>query len=181
MAQGRRDRHDDIDIPEDATEQERRDAGDRLRERIYATFTALAVLMTLNSHAEHLEPLNVLVTLLISVGGVLLAGLASDLVSHMIVHNTLPTALEFRHMLAVASRALSVLVVPAIMLLVAYAGWVTVQTAIVVALVALIGSLAVIAQIAVSRTGLGFWKRTLVLAGIVVLGAGVVALEQLAH
>jgi hypothetical protein len=181
MAQGRRDEHDDTDLPENATEQERREAGDRLRERIYATFTALAVLMALNSHSEHLEPLNVLITLLISVGGVLLAGLASDLVSHMIVHNTLPTALEFRHMLAVASRALGVLAVPTIMLLIAYVGWVEVQTAVIVALVALIGSLAVIAQIAVSRTGLGFWKRTIVLAAIVILGVGVVALEQLAH
>jgi purine-cytosine permease-like protein len=74
-----------------------------------------------------------------------------------------------------------VLAVPAIMLLIAYAGWVTVQTAVIVALVALIGSLAVIAQIAVSRTGFGFWKRTIVLAAIVILGVGVVALEQLAH
>ncbi|MGJ4844702.1 hypothetical protein [Leifsonia sp. Le1] len=177
----RRDEPSDTRLPDDATPDERRQAGDRLRERIYATFTALAILMALSSHGETLDPLNVLLTLLISVGGVLLAGLASDLVSHMIVHNTLPSALEFRHMVAVASRALTVLFVPAVMLLIAAAGGVSVKAAMTTAVVALIVSLAVIAQIAVKRTTLGTGKRILVLAAIVALGVAVVTLEQLAH
>ncbi|MFF2052990.1 hypothetical protein ACFVU2_15425 [Leifsonia sp. NPDC058194] len=175
------DRPDDTRLPSDATEEERRQAGDRLRERIYATFTALAVLVALNGHGEHLDAFNVLWTMVISVVGVLLAGLASDFVSHMIVHNTLPTVLEFRHMAAVASRALAVLVVPAIMLLLAAAGVVEVHTAMTVAIVALIASLAVVARIGVSRTGLAGWKQLIVLAAIVALGVLVVFLEQLAH
>ncbi|GAA1440380.1 hypothetical protein [Leifsonia poae] len=177
----RRDEHDDTQLPDDATDDQRREAGDRLRERIYATFTALAVLMALNSHSESLEPLNVLYTLLISVGGVLLAGLTSDLVAHMIVHNKLPTVAEFRHMLAVASRALGVLAVPAIMLLLAFFDVVTARTAVTVSLVSLIVSLAVIAQIAVKRTNLSTVKRLIVLVVIVALGVAVVALESLAH
>lgn len=175
------DRPDDTRLPSDATEEQRRQAGDRLRERIYATFTALAVLVALNGHGEHLVPGDVLWTMLISVVGVLLAGLASDLVSHMIVHTTLPSALEFRHMVAVASRALGVLVVPVIMLLLAVGGVVAVHTAMTVAIVALIVSLAVVARIAVSRTGPAGWKQLLVLAVIVALGVLVVFLEQLAH
>lgn len=175
------DRPDDTRLPADATEEERRQAGDRLRERIYATFTALAILVALNGHGEHLDPANVLWTMLISVAGVLLAGLASDLVSHMIVHNTLPTGVEFRHMAAVASRALGVLVVPVIMLLLAVWGAVEVHTAMTVAIAALIASLAVVARIAVSRTGLAGWKQLAVLVVIVALGVLVVFLEQLAH
>jgi len=113
--------------------------------------------------------------------GVLLAGLASDLVSHMIVHNTLPTAREFRHMLAVASRALTVIVVPVLVLAAAWLGWMPARTAVVIAITALIASLAVIARIAVSRTGLAWWQQLIVLTGIVALGVLVVFLEQLAH
>jgi hypothetical protein len=172
---------DDIHLASDASEEERRQAGDRLRERIYVTFTALAVLMALNGHGEHLDPATVLWTLLISVVGVLLAGLASDFVSHMIVHNTLPSVLEFRHMAAVASRALGVLVVPVIALLLAMGGFVAVRGAMITAIVALIVSLAVVARIGVSRTGLPWWKQLFVLAAIVALGVLVVFLEQLAH
>lgn len=172
---------DDIHLASDATEEQRRQAGDRLRERIYVTFTALAVLVALTGHGEELDPATVLWTLLISVVGVLLAGLASDLVSHMIVHNTLPSAAEFRHMVAVSSRALGVLVAPAIALLLALTGAVPVRGAMIAAIVALIVSLAVIVRIAVSRTGLGWGKQVVVLVAIVALGVLVVFLEQLAH
>ncbi|MGH1525644.1 hypothetical protein ACRAWC_16990 [Leifsonia sp. L25] len=172
---------DDAHLPADATVEERREAGDRLRERIYVTFTALAILMALNAHGEHLDSPTVLWTLVISVVGVLLAGLASDLVSHMIVHNTLPTAREFRHLLGVASRALTVIVIPVLVLAAAMLGWMQARTAVVIAITALIASLAVIARIAVSRTGLASWKQLIVLVGIVALGVLVVFLEQLAH
>ncbi|WP_431278186.1 hypothetical protein [Leifsonia poae] len=181
MARSERKRQDDTELPENATEEERREAGDRLRERIYATFTALAVLVALNSHAETPDAGDIIWTLVISVVGVLLAGLTSDLISHMIVHNTLPNGREFRHMAAVASRALGVLGVPVIALVVAAFDVIETGTALIIALVALIVSLAVIAQLAVKRTGLSFWKRLVVLAVIVALGIAVVALEQLAH
>ena len=181
MARARDDRDDDIHLPPDATEEQRRQAGDRLRERIYVTFTALAILMALNAHGEHLDAPTVLWTLLISVIGVLLAGLASDLVSHMVVHNTLPSAGEFRHMLAVSSRALGVMVVPAIALGLAAFDVIEPRTAVIVAIVALIASLAVVVRIAVARTGLGWGKQVIVLVAIVALGVLVVFLESLAH
>ncbi|MDN4616275.1 hypothetical protein P5G50_17645 [Leifsonia sp. F6_8S_P_1B] len=174
-------RHDDRYLPADATEDQRRQAGDRLRERIYATFTALAVLMAINGHGGHLDPLDTLFTLVISVVGVLLAGLASDFVSHMIVHNTLPSAGEFGHMAAVASRALGVIGVPVVVLGLAAADVMETRTAMIVAIVALIVSLAVVGRIAVNRTGLPWWKQLIVLGAITLLGVLVVFLEQLAH
>ena len=118
---------------------------------------------------------------MISVVGVLLAGLASDLVSHMIVHSTLPTAGEFVHMLAVSSRALGVLVVPLIALGLAVFDVIADGTGVTIAIVALIASLAVIARIAVARTGLSGWRQLAALLVIVALGVLVVFLEALVH
>ncbi|MGO4301135.1 hypothetical protein [Leifsonia sp. RAF41] len=180
MSDERADRSDDIHLPADATEEQRRQAGDRLRERIYVTFTALAILMAMNGHGE-LDSPTVLWTLVISVVGVLLAGLASDLVSHMIVHSTLPAANEFGHMLAVSSRALGVLVVPLISVGLAVFDVIPDRTGMTIAIVALIVSLAVIARIAVARTGLSGWRQLAALLVIVALGVLVVFLEALVH
>lgn len=181
MSDERAHRSDDIHLPAGASEEQRRQAGDRLRERIYVTFTALAILMAMNAHGEALDSPTVLWTLVISVLGVLLAGLVSDLVSHMIVHNTLPTAVEFRHMLAVSSRALGVLVVPLIAVGLAVFDVIADRTGMTIAIVGLIISLAVIARIAVSRTGLNGWRQLAVLVVIVGLGVLVVFLEALVH
>ncbi|GAA2047528.1 hypothetical protein [Leifsonia soli] len=181
MSDQREHRNDDIHLPADASEDERRQAGDRLRERIYVTFTALAILMAMNAHGEALDSPTVLWTLVISVVGVLLAGLVSDLVSHMIAHNTLPSIAEFRHMLAVSSRALGVLVVPLIAVGLAVFDVIEDRTGLTIAIVALIVSLAVITWIAVSRTGLSGWRQLAVLAAVVALGVLVVFLEALAH
>jgi len=99
----------------------------------------------------------------------------------MIVHNTLPSARQFRHIVAVASRALGVLVLPAIMFGLAAFDVLSSQVALTVSLIALIISLAIIVRLAVRKTGISGWKQVIVLAAIVVLGVGVVALELLAH
>jgi len=180
MSEDRADRRDDIHLPADATEEERREAGDRLRERIYVTFTALAILMAMNAHGE-LDSPTVLWTLVVSVVGVLLAGLASDIVSHMIVHSRLPSAKEFRHMVAVSSRALGVLVVPVIAVALAVFDVIEVRTGITIAIVALIVALVVIARIAVSRTGLSGWRQLAAMTVLAALGVLVVFLEALVH
>jgi hypothetical protein len=180
MSDDRANRADDTHLPADATEEQRRQAGDRLRERIYVTFTALAILMAMNGHGE-LDSPTVLWTLVISVLGVLLAGLASDLVSHMIVHSELPSAKEFRHMAAVSSRALGVLVVPVIAVALAVFDVIEDRTGMTIAIVALIISLAVIARIAVARSGISGWRQFIALAVLVALGVLVVFLEALVH
>ena len=180
MSDDRANRADDTHLPADATEEQRRQAGDRLRERIYVTFTALAILMAMNGHGE-LDSPTVLWTLVISVLGVLLAGLASDLVSHMIVHSSLPTAKEFGHMAAVSSRALAVLVVPVIAVALAVFDVIEARTGMVIAIAALILALAVIAWIAVARSGLSGWRQFIALAVLLALGVLVVFLEALVH
>jgi hypothetical protein len=159
------------------TPQER---ADRLKERVYVTFAALAVVMTLRSHGD-VSAGTAATTLLITVGGTLLAVLLADVVSHLAVHGALPTAPEARHMVAVCTGALGVLVLPMVFLGVAGTGSWPVDRALGASTIALVVSLGVVARIAVRRIAVPRWQKLLVLVAVVALGFAVVALELLAH
>ncbi|MCG7288097.1 hypothetical protein MHY85_19235 [Cellulomonas sp. ACRRI] len=153
---------------------------DRLKERVYVTFAALAVVLTLRSHGDVTAGVAA-TTLLITVGGTLLAVLLADMVSHIAVHAALPTAAEARHMVAVCTGALGVLVLPMVFVGVAATGSWTVDGALRASTIALVASLGVVGWLAVRRVALPGWQKLLVLVAEVALGAAVVALELLAH
>jgi hypothetical protein len=159
------------------TAQER---ADRLKERVYITFAALAVVLTLRSHGD-VSAGTAATTLLITVGGTLLAVLLADVVSHLAVHGALPTAAEARHMVAVCTGALGVLVLPMIFFGVAGTGAWQTDRALGASAVALVVTLGVVARIAVRRIAVPRWQRLVVLAAVVALGFAVVGLELLAH
>ena len=166
------------DLRPEPTPQER---ADRLKERVYVTFAALAVVMTLRSHGEEVSPRVAATTLLITVGGTLLAVLLADVVSHLAVHAAVPTAAEARHMVAVCTGALGVLVLPMIFLGFAGAGSWSTDAALRASTIALVVSLGVVARLAVRRIPIPTWQRLLVLVAVVALGFAVVSLELLAH
>lgn len=145
------------------------------------TFAALAVVLTLRSHGEEVSARVAATTLAITVGGTLLAVLLADVVSHLAVHAALPTAAEARHMVAVCTGALGVLVLPMIFLGVAGGGGWDVDAALQASTVALVVSLGVVARIAVRRLPIPKPQRLVVLVAVVALGFAVVALELLAH
>ncbi|WP_217617020.1 hypothetical protein [Cellulomonas sp. GbtcB1] len=153
---------------------------DRLKERVYVTFAALAVVLTLRSHGDVTAGVAA-TTLLITVGGTLLAVLLADVVSHIAVHAALPTAAEARHMVAVCTGALGVLVLPMIFVGIAATGSWTVEGALRASTIALVASLGVVGWLAVRRVSLPGWQKLLVLAAEVALGIAVVSLELLAH
>jgi len=153
---------------------------DRLKERVYVTFAALAVVLTLRSHGDVTAGVAA-TTLLITVGGTLLAVLLADVVSHIAVHAALPTAAEARHMVAVCTGALGVLVLPMVFVGVAATGSWTVDGALRASTIALVASLGVVGWLAVRRISLPGWQKVLVLAAEVALGVAVVSLELLAH
>ncbi|MBW0254026.1 hypothetical protein [Cellulomonas sp. PS-H5] len=153
---------------------------DRLKERVYVTFAALAVVLTLRSHGDVTAGVAA-TTLLITVGGTLLAVLLADVVSHIAVHAALPTAPEARHMVAVCTGALGVLVLPMIFVGIAATGSWTVDGALRASTIALVASLGVVGWLAVRRVALPGWQKLLVLAAEVALGIAVVSLELLAH
>jgi hypothetical protein len=96
-------------------ETEPTDAGyraDALKERVYVTFTALAVVLAMQTHAEGLTAGEAAKTIAITVIGTLLAVFVADLVAHLAVHTVLPTRPELRRMMRVSFGAFAVAVLP---------------------------------------------------------------------
>jgi len=153
----------------------------RLKERIYVTFTALAVVLALRAHTEGLTPAAVATTLGITVAGTLLAVFVADLVSHIAVHAHLPTAAELRHMIAVVAGAATAILLPFVFVGIAALGYWSVESSLLASMIALLAALGVVGWLAVRRVRLPFWQKALVLGAEVALGAAVIGLELLAH
>lgn len=158
---------------------EREKAASRLKERVYVTFTALAVVLTLRAHEEVAE--EAAVTLAIGASGTVLAVFVADVVSHLAVHAALPRRPEWRHMASTSFGALSVLVVPFLLVGLAVAEVLRVETALRASSFALVAALVGIAFLAVRRTRLPWWQKVTVLLAEFALGLVVIALEFLAH
>ena len=157
------------------------DRAESLKERIYVTFTSLAVVLALQTHAAETTPGGAAATLLIAVVGTLLAVFVADFLSHLTVHAVMPNGAEFRHMVAVSVGAIGVVFAPLIFLgLAALDVWPTTR-ALRVSVVVLIATLAVVGYLAVRRLQLPTGQKIIVLFAEVALGLAVVGLELLAH
>lgn len=150
-----------------------------LKERVYLTFTALAVVLALRSH--HATASEAAVTLLIAVLGTLLAVFVADVMSHIVAHASLPSRPELRAMVRMSFGTLGVLIFPFVFIGFAISGRWRVEAALQAATIALVSSLVAIGYIAVRRVRLPVWQKLLVLFAEFVLGAAVVGLELLAH
>lgn len=154
---------------------------DRLKERVYVTFAALAVVLALRGHVEGLGPGRAAGTLVVTVGGTLLAVLVAEFLAHVVVHGALPTRAQARQMAGVVSGAGGVVVLPFVFLWLAARGVWSVAGALTGSTVALVLSLGVVAYAAVRRVALPPWQKWMLLLAEVVLGVAVVAVEVLAH
>ncbi|MFC7533811.1 hypothetical protein [Actinoplanes sp. GCM10030250] len=150
-----------------------------LKERVYITFTALAVVLALRSH--HPTADEAAVTLLIAVTGTLLAVFVADVVSHIAVHAALPMRSELRQMLRVVFGALGSLLLPFVFLALAAGEVWKVEAALRASTIALVSALIAIGYGAVRRVRLPLWQKLIVLFAEFALGAAVVAVELLAH
>jgi hypothetical protein len=165
--------------PPTATAEHRAEA---LKERVYVTFSSLAVLLAMESHSgDHLGVVEAASTLGITVVGTLLAIFVADVVSHLAVHAALPTGPELRRMASVSLGAFSAVVLPLILIgLAAFDLW-SLGAAIRASTIALTVTLIAIGYLAVRRVKLAWWQRLIALGAEFVVGAAVVGLELLAH
>ncbi|GAA4849628.1 hypothetical protein GCM10023221_31380 [Luteimicrobium xylanilyticum] len=154
---------------------------ERLRERVYVAFVSLAVVLTLNTHAAHLDAGRAAGTLVVTALGTVAAAFAADLISHLAVHGTLPARSELRLMLRVSFGALGSVVVPLVLIGLAGAGAWSVTGALTAAAAVLTATLGVVGWIGVRRTGLTALQKLAALGALVLLGVVVVALKLLAH
>lgn len=151
-----------------------------LKERIYLTFAALAVVITLSTHG-HVTAGEAATTLIVTVMGTLLAVFTADLISHLVVHERLFTRPELSHALASSFGALSTVVLPFIFLGFAGLGAWETDAALRASAIALLVSLIVIGWIAVRRMPLTFLQRLIALGAEAALGLAVIGLQVLAH
>ncbi|WCI09115.1 hypothetical protein PJ267_04370 [Arthrobacter sp. OVS8] len=152
-----------------------------LKERVYISFTCLAVVLALRSHADETSPAAAAATLSIVVVGSLLGIFVADLLSHLTVHEELPSRPQLRHMIAVSTESLSVLVTPLLLLTAAGLGLWSTAVALQWAIVVLVVTLFVIGYLAIRRLDLPFRHKALIVFAEVVLSLLVIALELLAH
>lgn len=152
-----------------------------LKERVYVTFTALAVVLALQSHAESLTAGEAATTLVITVVGTLLAVFVADLVSHLAVHAKTPTRPELSQMARTSFGAFAAIVLPLIFIGLAAVGRWPIETSLRASTTALIAALVLIGYLAVRRVEMARWKKLLALGAEFALGLAVVALELLAH
>lgn len=161
--------------------EDRERTAERLKERIYVTFTSLAVVLAMQSHAAELTPSEAATTLLITISGTLLAVFTADFLSHTLVHSSVPSATELRHMLVVVAGAFGVVIAPLVLFGLAALDVMDIGRALVISSYALVATLGVIGYRAVRRVKLPFWLKVTLLGVEVLLGLAVIALELLAH
>lgn len=152
-----------------------------LKERVYISFTSLAVVLALRGHADETTPAAAAVTLSIVVIGSLLGIFVADLLSHLTVHAQLPSGQELHHMIAVSTEALSVLVTPLLLLTAAGLGLWSTAVALQWATAVLVVTLLVVGYLAIRRLDLSIRHKALIMFAEVVLSLVVIGLELLAH
>lgn len=150
-----------------------------LKERIYVTFAALAVVLGLLSH--HVGIGEAAATLGVTILGLLLAVFTADIAAHLVVHARWMTQPELRHAVRTSFGAMGSLIAPFAFLGIAALGVWDAHTALLASAIALIGALVVIGWVAVRRLELRWWQRLLALGAEAVLGLAVVGLQVLAH
>ncbi|UOQ59533.1 hypothetical protein MUN76_10770 [Leucobacter rhizosphaerae] len=152
-----------------------------LKERIYLSFTSLAVLLAMSSHSAELGPAEALTTLLITNAGTLLAVFLADVISGIAIHGRLPTGPELRHKMRVSFGAIGAIITPIALLSVSvFGGW-SLQVGLRAAAIALVVGLVVVTRIAIKRVKMSWWMNLLVLSAAALLGIAVIGLELLAH
>ena len=153
----------------------------QLKERIYVTFTSLATVLVLLSHASEIDAAQAALTLTIVVLGTLLAVFVADFVSHLAVHGDLPTRKELTQMVRASFGSFAAIVLPLFLIGLSAFDVVGLGEALLAATVVLLLTLVVVGYIAVRRVQIPIWHKLIILLSELVLGIVVVLLELLAH
>lgn len=152
-----------------------------LKERVYATFTGLAIVLVQIANADHLVPSQATFALAIGIAGITVAGFVADVIAHLAVHGAFPSAAELRTMLRVAGEALASASLPLVLLVLAWVGVFELEGALRAASIVYVATLGFIGFLGVRRTRAAWWKQLVALGILMALGVAVIGLQQLAH
>lgn len=152
-----------------------------LKERVYATFTGLAIVLVQHANVEHVSETRAVLTLLVGIVAITAAGFVADVIAHLAVHAAFPDRREVGRMLRVSGTAIASAAVPLILLALAALGVLDLDAALLASSIVYLATLALIGYVAVRRTRIAWWKQLVALGALVALGLAVVLLQQAAH
>lgn len=147
------------------------------KERVYATFTGLAIVIV---SSQHPEPEHAFLALVFGVLGITTAGFVSEVVGHLAVHRDLSSWAEVVVPLRVSAAAMATVVAPAAVIAAAWVGLLDIELALTIAAWIYIGTLGLIGLLVVRRSRLRLWQSLVVLGMLVALGALVLLLQTVA-
>ena len=152
-----------------------------LRERIYGGIACLSTLLVLISHLDgHATAWAALIDVAAASGSLWAASLFAHYVAHVAAHGKVASG-EAARSLRASGQILEASAVPLIVLVVAGAGGMPLHAALYAGVWASVGALGLFALLAARRTQLPWWRRAILVAALVALGALVVAIRTLAH
>ncbi|MFE5209377.1 hypothetical protein [Streptomyces sp. NPDC056600] len=152
---------------------------ERLKERIYASLTLLAVLVGL-AQGGHPTHAGALVSVVVTALGLWLATLVADLQAHPVAHRRWPTPREVKHVLFTSSPLLTCAVGPVLMIGLSAAGLLGLTTALWVSVGSEVAALALWGFAGGRRVGAGPWRATVTAVLNTVIGLAVVSVKLLA-
>lgn len=167
-----------------ARKRRRHDAAQRseaLKERVYVTFTSLAVTIALQREAGDTTVFGAATTLVLTVVGTLLAVLVSDLLAYLTRHDALPDKTGIKHLLWVSFGSLNVVIVPLLTLGSAGTGWLDLSTALRLNAFVLVATLTTVTFVAIRRLHVGKPVKVAVLSGVTLLGVAALAVDLSVH
>lgn len=153
-----------------------------LRERIYGGIACLSTLLLLvRSPDEQASAWSVVLDVVVATGSLWAASILADLVAHLAAHGVAPRGAEAGRMLRTSGQILEAAVIPVVLLVLAGVGVFRLEGALRAGVWVSVITLGLFASLAARKTQLAGWKRLLIVAALIGLGALVVLLKTLAH
>jgi hypothetical protein len=153
-----------------------------LRERIYGGIACLSTLLLLLRYPEDEQSAwPIVVDVVVATGSLWAASLLADVVAHLAAHGSAPRGAEARRMFRESVQILEAAVIPVAMLVASGLGVLMTERAIRFGVWVSVVQLGLFALLAARRTDLAWWKRYLLVAALLGLGALVVLLKTFAH
>ena len=151
-----------------------------LKERIYATFTGLAILGALFTNGHSTAP-EALLSVAVGVFGISAAGFLAEVVAHLVAYQALPSSAEVRTMGRIALTALGSASLPLLVLALSWAGLLSLEVALWIGMGIYTATLVAVMLLAAHNSGLTPVQRLVSSAMLIGLALFVVAVLLLAH
>jgi hypothetical protein len=152
-----------------------------LKERIYASFTGLAIVSALSIGDHHGTAGDAIWSLTAGIVGITAAGLVAEVIAHQVGSGSYPTPLELVRMVRIALGAITSASLPFLVLAGSAIGAIALAAALQIAMGLYFAGLIVVVLVAARRTRLPWRKQLLSAAALVGGGIVVVAVLTLAH